>query len=378
MKKVVVLGSTGSIGHSTLSIASFLKEEIKIVGLAACSNVDILSQQALTHRCKNIAIFDSSKVKELKERLPFAKVSSGKEGLDELVGDPEVDFVIVGMSGIEALSPTITAIKHKKGVGLANKEILVSAGEMLASLAKQEGVTLIPIDSEHSAIFQCLQGEKIENVHRIILTASGGPFRSLSDRELENVTIKEALVHPTYNMGSKITIDSSTLMNKGFEMIEAAFLFDLPSHKIEVVIHPQSIIHSMVEFTDGSIKAQLGMPDMRFPIQYAMTYPERRETKLPKFDFTKERTLEFFPPDREKFRAISLAYTALTEKKSFPCYMNAANEVLVGKFLEGKIGWKKIVESLEKLMDLHRVQNLFTFEDVVNIDREARAQAMEL
>jgi len=378
LKRIAILGSTGSIGCSTLKVASALKNEIEVVGIAARSNVDKLVLQAKELNCKFVGIFDETKVGELKQRLPFTKIFCGQTGLEELVSESEIDFVIVSIVGMEALNPTITAIKHGKGIGLANKEILVSAGEMIMSLAKENGVSIMPIDSEHSAIFQCLQGENREHIRRIILTASGGPFLSHSEKELEMVSIKEALAHPTWSMGSKITVDSSTLMNKGLEMIEASFLFDLPAEKIDVVIHPQSIIHSMVEFTDTSIKAQMGMPNMSLPIQYALTYPERIKGPLVPFDFTKNHSLEFFPPDREKFKAISLAYTAMAERRSFPCFLNAANEVLVNKFLEGKIGWKKIIETLEKLMDRHRVQHLFTFEDVLNIDKEARERAIEL
>jgi 1-deoxy-D-xylulose-5-phosphate reductoisomerase len=271
------------------------------------------------------------------------------EGLLEVASHPSVNYVVSAMTGAIGILPTAQAIKEGKTIGLANKEVLVSAGAYIMQLAKENNVSIIPIDSEHSAIFQCLQGNSFKDVRRLILTASGGPFLHTPQEDLASITVEKALAHPTWQMGPKVTVDSSTLMNKGFEVIEAHFLFDIPIDKIEVVIHPQSIIHSFVEYIDGSILAQMSEPNMMMPIQYALTYPERRESPLEPFAFAKHGSLQFFPPDIQKFQCLDLAFKALAQGGSAPCYLNAANEVLVGRFCRKEIGWHEIGIKLESL-----------------------------
>jgi 1-deoxy-D-xylulose-5-phosphate reductoisomerase len=287
----------------------------------------------------------------------------------------DIDIVICAISGNIALLPTMKAIEKGKIIGLANKEVLVSAGELMIKKAREHKAVLLPIDSEHNAIFQCLVGEKKEEIHRLLLTASGGPFFHLSKDQLQKISYKDALLHPTYSMGKKITIDSSTLMNKGLEVIEAHFLFDIPLDRIDVVIHPQSIVHSMVEFIDGSIKAQLSKPDMRVPIQYVLTYPNREKTSGHYFDFTQMHNLQFFPPDFDKFRCLQLAIEALRSKQSYPCYLNAANEILVGRFLNQEISWCDIAKKLDKLMSSHQAVNMLNLEMVFEVDKLARTEA---
>jgi 1-deoxy-D-xylulose-5-phosphate reductoisomerase len=283
--------------------------------------------------------------------------------------------VISAIAGTLGLQPTVAAIQAQKQIGLANKEALVSGGDFMMKQAKQRGVSIIPIDSEHSAIFQCLNGEKSQNIRRVILTSSGGPFRSWSEEQLEQVTVEQALQHPTWKMGPKVTIDSSTLMNKGLELIEAKWLFDLTLEQIEVVIHPQSIIHSLVEFVDGSMMAQMSEPSMIIPIQYAMTYPERCCGMLKPFDFLKNGILQFFIPDQRKFRCLALAFEAIRQGGSLPCYMNAANEVLVQRFLKKEISWKEIGIKLEELMSQHEVVPVDSLDTILAIDALAREEA---
>jgi len=375
MKKIAILGSTGSIGESTIRIARHLKNEIKITALAAKSNIDLLEAQAKEFKPEIIGVFDEDKALELQKRLPNIKVVAGMEGLEEVASHSSADFVVSAMAGTLGLVPTVAAIKAGKNIGLANKEALVSGGALVMSLVKEKGVQLLPIDSEHSAIFQCLNGEKRKEVNRIIITASGGPFRYFTPEQLAVATVDQALCHPTWKMGPKITIDSSTLMNKGLEVIEAHWLFDMPIEKIDVVIHPQSIIHSMVEFTDGSIIAQMGEPSMIVPIQYALTYPDRKPGLQSKFDFMKHNTLQFFMPDFNNFRCLKLAYESIKRGGSLPCYMNAANEVLVNQCLERKISWHDISRKLEELMSRHSVTPIKTLDDVLAVDAMARAEA---
>lgn len=284
----------------------------------------------------------------------------------------------MAIAGMEALTPTLQAIHSGKTIGLANKEILVSAGELITQLARDKGVFLIPIDSEHSALFQCLEGKKPHEVRRLILTASGGPFRTFSKERLAQVTLEETLRHPTWNMGKKITVDSSTLMNKGLEMIEAYWLFQVPLEKIDVIIHPQSIVHSFVEFVDGTLLAQLSPPDMWYPVQYALTYPERKKKDSPPFDFRRYGHLEFFPPDHAKFPTLRLAKDALEKGGSFPCYLNAINEVLVTRFLKRNISWQGIIQRLELLMSQHQKNALFSLEEVIVTDQKAREEAYNI
>ncbi len=378
MKRIAVLGSTGSIGKSTLAVASHLKDTINVVALAAHSNIDLLEQQALAFSPKVIAVFDKDKARELQQRLPQFIVLGGMEGLCELAAHPDVDFVVAAITGTAGLLPTLAAIRAKKNIGLANKEVLVAAGDLVTTLVKENGVDLLPIDSEHSALFQCLRGEDPKSVKRLVLTASGGPFRTFTQQELERVSLEQALKHPTWTMGAKVTIDSSTLMNKGLEMIEARWLFDKHPDEISIVVHPQSIIHSMVEYVDGSIIAQMGVTDMQLPIQYAMTFPERVSAPLPSYNFFSQPVLEFFEPDFDKFTCLRLAYESIKIAGTMPCYMNAANEVLVERFLRKELAWADISRKLEHLMQKHQVQSGTNIETILAVDSTAREEAQRI
>lgn len=375
MRYLAILGSTGSIGKNCLAIARHLKESVQIVALAARHNIDLLEQQAREFHPKLVAVYDPDQALELQKRIPHIPVIAGMEGLEAVATHEKANLVISAISGAIGLVPTIAAIQRKKNIGFANKEVLVSGGEIVMSLVRQYGVELIPIDSELTAIFQCLKGESSKDVQRLLITASGGPFRNYTAAQLEKVSVEHALNHPNYRMGPKVTIDSSTLMNKGLEMIEAHWLFQVSLEKIEVVVHPQQIIHSMVEFVDNSVLAQMGEPDMLVPIQYAITYPQRGPGSLMPFDFSKHHTLQFFIPDLDKFRCLKLAYDAVRCGGSLPCYMNAANEVLVHCFLNKQIAWKDIAINLENLMQRHDVQQVSSIQDVLDIDRLARQEA---
>ncbi len=378
MKKIAVLGSTGSIGTQTLKVIEHLKGQYQVAALAACSNIDALAKQITMFDPEMIGVFDPQKAVLLQKQFANKKIMTGMDGLLEIVTRDDIDIVICAISGNIALLPTMKAIEKGKTIGLANKEVLVAAGELIIEKAKQHKATLLPIDSEHNAIFQCLVGEKKEEVHRLILTASGGPFFHLSKDQLQKVSYEDALLHPTYSMGKKISIDSSTLMNKGLEIIEAHFLFDISLDRIDVVIHPQSIVHSMVEFVDGSIKAQLSEPDMRVPIQYVLTYPNRETTSCLYFDFTRMHDLQFFPPDPDKFKCLQLAKDALKSKRSYPCYLNAANEILVDRFLKKEISWCDIAHKLDKLMSSHHAVNVLNLETVFEVDMLARTEAKHI
>lgn len=379
MKKIAILGSTGSIGDSTLKVVRHLgPERFQVVALAAHSQIDLLEQQAREFQPELIAVYNRKRAQELQQRLPHIKVVGGEEGIDEVASHSSAQMVISAMSGTVGLKPTLAAIIAGKDVALANKESLVSAGSLVMELARQKNVRILPIDSEHSALFQCLNGEDKQKVRRLILTASGGPFRTMNMHELHQVTVDQALQHPTWRMGPKVTIDCSTLMNKGLEVIEAHWLFDIPIDKIEVVIHPQSLVHSFVEFVDSSLLAQVSVPSMTLPIQYAMTYPERLPGLLPPFDFLKNGHMQFFQPDKEKFRCLDLAFHAAREGGSLPCYMNAANEVLVNRFIGKAISWPEIGQKLESLMARHGVGPILHLEDVASVEAEARAQAEQI
>lgn len=377
-KRVAIFGSTGSIGKSALEVIDEQPDHFQVTCLAANSNIDLLEVQAKKYSPKILIVYDESKAKELKKRVPHYTVLSGIEGLEEGAAHLEVDYVLLAMSGFIGIYPAIAAIKAKKQIGIANKEILVCAGDFIVDLAKTYNVTLLPIDSEHSALFQSLKGEQIPSVKRLILTASGGPFLHTSQENLEKITLKEALNHPTWMMGPKITIDSSTLMNKGLEVIEAYYLFGIEPEKIEVVVHPQSIIHSLVEYVDGSILAQLSEPSMKLPIQYALSYPKRLKNLVPTFDFLKNRSLTFLPVDEERFICLKLAKESLKQKKSLPCFLSSANEVLVSRFLEGKITWLEIGKKLEKLISSHSPINMLSLKAIISVDQEARQRAMHI
>lgn len=376
MKTISILGSTGSIGRNTLEIARHLN--IRVAAIAGNQNIDLLEKQATEFKPDLVAVYDEKNALELQKRLPFIPVVAGLEGLIAAACHGSVDLVVAAMVGTIGITPIAKAIACGKSIALANKEILVSAGSYIQNLAKKHQVALLPIDSEHSAIFQCIVGEDPEAISRIIITASGGPFLHYPKEDLQNITVEAALNHPSWKMGPKVTIDSSTLMNKGLEVIEAYWLFGVRLDQIQVVIHPQSVIHSMVEYCDGSIMAQMSDPDMKLPIQYALTYPKRKKGVFPPFDITKQRRLDFYPPDYSKFRCLSLAFDSLKAGKSYPCYLNAANEVLVSRFLEKKIGWSEIGEKLEKLLSLHAPKEILSLEEIFEVDTMARNEALTI
>jgi len=350
-KHIAILGSTGSIGRNCLSVIHNLADKFKITYLTTNTNIELLQNQIAHVHPRGVVVLDETKAAELRSLVGGSvEVLAGREGLLEIVRRDDVDLVINSIVGFAGLKPTIEAIKHKKNIALANKETLVVAGELVTSLVKEYGVHLVPIDSEHSAILQCLVGEERTSASRIILTASGGPLLNTPIDAFASITVEQALNHPNWKMGNKITIDSATLMNKGLEVIEARWLFGLPTECIDIVIHPQSIIHSMVEFVDGSIKAQLGMPDMKLPIQYALTYPERCPMNGSRLDFPKLHSMTFFAPDRKKFPCLQLAYDAMALGGTAPAIMNAANEVAVQAFLEKKISFQRIPELIEQAL----------------------------
>lgn len=376
MKRLVILGSTGSIGLTTLQIVRHFPDQFKIVGLAAGGNSDLLEAQALEFDVGKLALWNQNKASELQKKMPGRSVWGGLEGIIQVAADSEADLVVSAISGTQGLQPTVEAIRAGKTVALANKEALVSGGAFVMDLARQHQVQLLPVDSEHSAIFQCLSGEKRSSLSRIFLTASGGAFRNKSSEELEKVTVAQALSHPNWKMGPKVTVDSSTLMNKGLEVIEAFWLFQLSAEQIQVLIHPQSVVHSMVEFQDGSILAQMGVPTMTTPIQYALCYPERLPGTLPPFDWTRYPQLDFSLPDTKRFPCLSLAFEALRLGKSMACYMNAANEVLVHAFIRGEIAWNQIGTGLETLMGSHTLVSVDSLEAILAVDALAREEAL--
>lgn len=352
-KRIALLGSTGSIGTQTLDVISRFPEEFKVEILTAGSNTKLLAQQARKFMPDSVVIGNKAHYSHLKDALKDipVKVYAGNEAIEQIVTGSNIDLVVAGMVGYSGLNPTVAAIKAGKKIALANKETLVVAGEIIKKLVKESGSRIIPVDSEHSAIFQCLAGEFGNPIEKITLTASGGPFLNFTMEMLEKVKPHEALKHPNWEMGNKVTIDSASLMNKGLEVIEAKWLFDLPADRIKVIVHPQSIIHSLVHFADGSIKAQMGMPDMRIPILYALSYPDRYPSDLPKLDLNLHQTLTFCDPDVKRFRNLALAYYALKEGGNMPCIMNAANEIAVNAFLAGKIGFLQMSDLIEYTME---------------------------
>lgn len=352
-KRIALLGSTGSIGTQALDVISRFPQDFEVEVLTAGSNIKLLAQQARKYAPDAVVIGNKAHYQQLKESvkdLPV-KVYAGDEAIEQVVAGSNVDLVLAAMVGYSGLKPTVAAIRAGKNIALANKETLVVAGEIIRKLVRDSGIRLIPVDSEHSAIFQCLAGEKGNPIDKITLTASGGPFLNHSHEMLRQVKPHEALRHPNWDMGNKITVDSASLMNKGLEVIEAKWLFDLTPDQIEVMIHPQSIIHSMVHFADGSVKAQMGMPDMRIPILYALSYPNRYPSDLPKLDLKFNRTLTFIEPDFSRFRNLALAYEALKQGGNMPCILNAANEVAVSAFLSGKIGFVQMSDLVEYTME---------------------------
>ena len=380
MKQLAILGSTGSIGTQTLDVVRQHPEAFSVYALTAHRSLDLLVEQALEFKPAVVCIADESLYSDLCAALHHlpVQVMAGEKAIAQLVQQPEIDVVVAAMVGYAGLLPTIEAIRAGKTIALANKETLVVAGEIICDLAKKHKVDILPVDSEHSAIFQSLVGEDMASVEKLLLTASGGPFRKHTLEQMHHVTAAEALRHPNWEMGAKITIDSASMMNKGFEVIEARWLFDIPVDKIQVLVHPQSVVHSAVQFVDGSVKAQLGTPDMRMPIQYALTYPERWLSDVPRLDLFASHQLTFEEPDLQRFPNLRLAYQAMQRGGNMPCTLNAANEVVNLAFREGRCGLLQMSDVIEKTMAQTSFITLPTYEDYVQTDKEARRIAEEL
>lgn len=380
MRNVSILGSTGSIGRQALDVALKNPDKIKIAALAAGSNVELLAEQIKKFQPKVASVASEEYAFKLKNLLGSHKSTEilyGNEGLITTATCSEADVVLTAVTGTVGLVPTLKAIEAGKDIALANKETLVAAGKLVMDRVYAKGVKLYPVDSEHSAIWQCLCSEPKKSISKLILTASGGPFRNFPSEELGSVTPEMALKHPNWNMGSKITIDSATLMNKGLEVIEARWLFDVDFNSIQVVVHPQSIVHSMVEFKDGSIIAHLGIPDMRIPIQYALSYPQRWPNDLPKLDLLSVQKLTFEPPDLNKFPSLKLAYQAGITGGTLPAVMNAANEIAVARFLKNEIGFMEIPATVSRVMERHQVISSPDLDEILEADRWAREEALK-
>lgn len=380
MENIAILGSTGSIGRSSLEVMDKLSHRFRVVGLAAGRNIQLLEKQVEKFKPKIVSVEKEEAAEKFRRKFRdrSIQVTFSQEGAEAVASFKENDIVISAITGIEGLRPTLAAVGTGKKVALANKESMVVAGALIQSLVEKSGAQVIPVDSEHSGVFQCLAKEKVEDVKRVILTASGGPFFRRSFQEMGEITLEDALNHPRWKMGKKVTIDSATLMNKGLELIEAHWLFNIEPRKLEVLIHPQSIVHSLVELNDGSVLAQLSPTDMRVPIQYALTYPEREDSLLPSLDLKKIGSLEFFAPDDEKFPLLKLARLALDEGASFPIVLNAANEVAVDAFLQKKLGFLEISEIVSKTIESHQKREVQSLEDIFLVDREARQIARNL
>ncbi|MGX8690550.1 MAG: 1-deoxy-D-xylulose-5-phosphate reductoisomerase [Bacteroidaceae bacterium] len=380
VKQIAILGSTGSIGRQALDVIASHSDEYGVYAITANNSVDLLIEQALRFKPEAVVIANEAHYPKLRDALAGEpiKVYAGSDAINQIVQADPIDIVLASMVGFAGLCPTIEAIKAGKVIALANKETMVVAGELVTSLALKYKTPILPVDSEHSAIFQCLSGETQNPVEKILLTASGGPFRTLGTDQLKTVTKAQALRHPNWDMGAKITIDSASMMNKGFEVIEAKWLFGVPYSKIQVVVHPQSVIHSMVQFADGAVKAQLGAPDMRLPIQYAFSYPRRLNADFPRVDFTALGTLTFEEPDTQRFRNLALAYKALERGGNMPCILNAANEVCVAAFLNDRIGFLEMSDVIAETMERVAFRKESTLEDYINIDAESRRVAASL
>src|SRR5438477_5494397 len=377
MKNVVLLGSTGSIGSSAIKVAEDLPDRIRLIGLAAGVNAELLAKQTLKHRPEAISVTDPAKAKMLKERLGTAtQIYSGAEGLLKLATLPAADIVLIAIVGTAGLQPALAAIRAGKNIAVASKEILVMAGEVVMAEAKRHGVRVLAVDSEHSAIFQCLEGKPAQSVRRLWLTASGGPFRTTPKSEFQGITVERALKHPSWVMGRKITIDSATLFNKGLEMIEARWLFDVEMPRVSVVVHPQSVVHSMVEFIDGSIIAQLSTPDMCLPIQYALTYPQRAASARVQTNLAKIASLTFEDPDMDRFPSLNLARRAGEVGGTLPAVLNAANEVAVEAFCNRKFGFAQISEVVAGAMERHRTVEHPSLEQILAADAWARSESL--
>ncbi|MCH2170071.1 1-deoxy-D-xylulose-5-phosphate reductoisomerase [Myxococcota bacterium] len=382
MKRLSILGSTGSVGQQTLSVVEEFPDRYEVAALAAGRKLDVLADQVRRFRPSVVSVADPAGVEELRKKVadPDLRIEVGPEGLRE-VAVVDADLVVAGLVGAVGLDPTLAAIRAGRNIALANKEVMVMAGALVLREVKARGVELLPVDSEHSAIFQCLAGQRIEDVERILLTCSGGPFRTWEADAIAQATVKQALDHPNWDMGPKITIDSATLMNKGLEVIEARWLFDLPPERVDVVVHPQSIVHSLVEYTDGSVLAQLGVPDMRVPIAVALAHPERLPLSADRLDLTAASRLDFEAPDRKRFPCLDLAYAALSADEAAPAVLNAANEVVVEAFLAGETAFPVIAASNAAVLDAHMARSggfrLRDLADVNEADEWARVRARE-
>ncbi len=380
MKNITILGSTGSIGVSTLEIVSAHPDRFRVVAMTAGKNLELFARQIREFSPRIAVVASVDDVARLKEMCSGLDVNilGGLEGLIAAATFDETEMVVAAIVGAAGLVPTAAAIRAKKDVALANKETLVTAGHLFMDMVEEYGVRLYPVDSEHSAVFQSIEGHRSTDIEKIILTASGGPFLNTAVEQLKRVTVRDALNHPNWSMGKKITIDSATMMNKGLEVLEARWLFDTPVEKIEVNIHPQSIIHSMVEYIDGCVIAQLGTPDMKAPIAYALSYPERVSTGVKPLDLTALSGLTFFKPDMEKFPCLGLAYRAINSGESMPAVMNAANEIAVDAFLNGRIGFVQIADTIERTMNAHTAHNLVSIDEVLKADLWSRETAREI
>lgn len=378
MKRITILGSTGSIGSSALGVVRKYPDLFDVVAIAAGKNLGVLAKQIEEFKPSLVGVFDQECAQRLRERFPSVRIVSGKEGILEVAAFTDTDFILSSIVGAAGLLPTIEAVKTGKTVGLANKESLVMAGDHVNELARKSGASIIPVDSEHSAIFQCLQGHDRNGIKSLILTASGGPFIQKDKAEMKDITVQDALNHPNWSMGRKVTIDSSTLMNKGLEVIEAFHLFPIEASRIKVLIHPQSIVHSMVEFIDGGIIAQLSMPDMSGPIAYALSYPRRLENIVPPCSLSEIGTLTFMEPDTERFPCLRLAFEALAEGGTVPVVLNAANEVAVNAFLEERTPYWSIPAIIEKTLSLHEKSGRPGLEEILAADRWARGESEKI
>lgn len=380
MKNISVLGSTGSIGRSSLEVIDKLSHRFKVVGLTAGRNTQLLEKQVEKFRPKIVSLERKEEAEDLRRKFrgKSIKVTFAQEGAEEVASFSENDIVISAITGIDGLRPTLAAVQEGKKVALANKESMVVAGPLIQDMIRKFGAQLIPVDSEHSGVFQCLAKEEMGNVKKVILTASGGPFFSKSPSEMNDITLEEALNHPRWKMGKKVTIDSATLMNKGLELIEARWLFGLEPRQLGILIHPQSIVHSLVEMSDGSVLAQLSPTDMKIPIQYALTYPEREDSLLPSLDLSEIKALEFYEVDVEKFPIVKLARLALEDGGSFPIALNAANEVVVSAFLEQRIKFMDISDVVTEIVENHQKRKVQSLEDIFDVDRETRRVSLNL
>ncbi len=380
MENIAILGSTGSIGQSSLEVIDKLNNRFRVVGLAAGRNTQMLEKQIEKFKPKIVSLKKKEEAEEFRRKFKDRSlhVTFSEKGAEEVAEFEENDIVVSAITGIDGLRPTLAALETGKKIALANKESMVAAGSLIQNLVEKSGAQIIPVDSEHSGIFQCLAKERVDNVKRVILTASGGPFFRSSSQEMEEITLDDALNHPRWKMGKKVTIDSATLMNKGLELIEAHWLFNIEPAKLEVLIHPQSIVHSLVEMNDGSVLAQLSPTDMKVPIQYALTYPEREDSSLPSLDLSQIKSLEFFEPDVEKFPLLKLARQALEEGASFPIVLNAANEIAVSAFLQTEIGFLDIAEIVSKAVENHPQREVQNLEDIFSVDRETRQMTRNL